>query len=56
MDMETGLYFVDEGYIPGIGEEENGFRCFWQLVMDAHEKKRRETERNANKYDKKVVL
>lgn len=56
VDMETGLYFVDEGYIPGIGEEEKGLRGFWQLVMDAHEKKRRETERNANKYDKKVVL
>lgn len=39
VDMETGLYFVDEGYVSGIGEEKNGFQCFWQLVMEAHEKR-----------------
>lgn len=39
VDMETGLYFVDEGHISGIGEEGDGFRRFWKQVMEAHEKR-----------------
>ena len=43
VDMETGLYFVDEDHIPGSGEEKNelrnGLRRFWEQVMEAHEKR-----------------
>lgn len=39
VDMKTGLYFVDEGSALGTGEEEKGFRHFWQTVLEAHEKR-----------------